>query len=99
VSRKFKLNTEQEIAFMIMVKTFALCKTYVNVDMDTLQEPFPLHMFLTGPGGTGKTHVIKALMAIMKGFDSMYSLQFLAPTGSAAALNNGMTIHKAFGLS
>ncbi|PBL03892.1 hypothetical protein ARMGADRAFT_882887, partial [Armillaria gallica] len=96
---KFKLNTKQEIAFMIMAKTFALHKTYVNVDMDTLQEPFSLHMFLTGPGGTGKTHVIKALMAVMKGFDSTYSLQFLVPTGSAAALNNGMMIHKAFGLS
>ncbi|KAK0431620.1 hypothetical protein EV421DRAFT_1742971 [Armillaria borealis] len=71
VSRKFKLNAEQEIAFMIMSKTFALHKTFVNVDMNTLEEPFPLHMFLTGPGRTG----------------------------SAAALNDGMTIHKAFGIS
>ncbi|KAK0448216.1 hypothetical protein EV421DRAFT_1662700, partial [Armillaria borealis] len=99
VSRKFKLNAEQEIAFMIMSKTFALRKTFVNVDMNTLEEPFPLHMFLTGPGRTGKTHVIKALMAVMRGFDSTHSLWFLAPTGLAAALNDGMTIHKAFGIS
>lgn len=99
VSCKFKLNNKQEIAFMIMAKTFALCKTYVNVDMNMLEELFPLCMFLTGPSGMGKTHVIKALMAIMKGFDSMYSLRFLTPTGSAVALNDGMTIHKAFGLS
>ncbi|SJL12733.1 uncharacterized protein ARMOST_16164 [Armillaria ostoyae] len=82
-----------------MAKTFALHKTFVNVNMDTLEEPFPLRMFLTGPGGTGKTHVIKALMAVMKGFNSAHALRFLAPTGSAAALNDGMTIHKAFGLS
>ncbi len=84
---------------MIMAKMFALRKTFVNVDMDTLEEPFPLHMFLTGPGGTGKTHIIKALIAVMRGFDSEHLLKFLAPTGSVAALNDGMTIHKAFGLS
>ncbi len=99
VSHQFKLNDEQNIAFTIMAKTFALRKTFVNVDMDTLEEPFPLHMFIMGPGGMGKTHVIKALMAVMKGFDSAHALRFLAPTGLAAALNNGMTIHKAFGLS
>ncbi|KAK0431161.1 hypothetical protein EV421DRAFT_1912130 [Armillaria borealis] len=38
-------------------------------------------------------------MAVMRGFDSTHSLWFLAPTGSAAALNNGMMIHKAFGIS
>ncbi len=84
---------------MIMPKMFLLCKTFVNVDMDTLEKPFPLHMFLTGLGGMGKTHVIKALIAVMQGFDLEHLLKFLAPTGSVAALNDGMTIHKAFRLS
>ncbi|KAK0432389.1 hypothetical protein EV421DRAFT_1719583, partial [Armillaria borealis] len=84
--QKFKLNTEQEIAFRIMADTF----------IKREPEPFPLHMFLTGPGGTGKTHVIKALCDVMDAFGYRHAVRFIAPTGSAAALNNGLTVHKAF---
>ncbi|KAH7909516.1 hypothetical protein BJ138DRAFT_977510, partial [Hygrophoropsis aurantiaca] len=57
-----------------------------------------LHMLLTGPGGTGKSHVVGALHALMSRYGKGHLLRFLAPTGSAAANIDGMTVHKAFGL-
>ncbi|PBK58945.1 hypothetical protein ARMSODRAFT_848543, partial [Armillaria solidipes] len=57
-----------------------------------------LRMFLTGPGGTRKTHVIKALCDVMDAFGYGHAVRFIAPTGSAAAPNDGLTVHKAFGI-
>ena len=56
-------------------------------------------MFLEGPGGTGKTHVLKALQNLMCIFGCAHRIHFLAPTGGAAALVDGQTIHKGLGLS
>ena len=58
----------------------------------------PLRMLLTGPGGTGKTHVVKALWGVMAEYGCQHLLRLLAPTGSAASLIEGMTIHKGFGI-
>ncbi|KDQ05683.1 hypothetical protein BOTBODRAFT_89418, partial [Botryobasidium botryosum FD-172 SS1] len=52
-----------------------------------------LRMFMTGPGGTGKTHVVKALQALMSLYGCSHCIRFLAPTGTAAALIDGTTIH------
>ncbi|KIO27737.1 hypothetical protein M407DRAFT_47174, partial [Tulasnella calospora MUT 4182] len=52
-----------------------------------------LKMMMTGPGGTGKTHVIRALTALMSLYGCSHRIRFLAPTGSAASLIEGMTIH------
>jgi hypothetical protein len=53
---------------------------------------------MTGPGGTGKTHVVKAVKEVMGHYGSAHKIQFLAPTGSAASLIDGMTIHKGLGI-
>ncbi|KAK0479741.1 hypothetical protein IW261DRAFT_1296539, partial [Armillaria novae-zelandiae] len=87
-SNRFKLNQKQDMAFRIMAHTVT----------SNEPEPYPMRLFLTGPGGTGKTHVIKALISIMERCGDGHAFRFLAPTGSAAAINNGMTVHKAFGL-
>jgi hypothetical protein len=55
-------------------------------------------MLLTGPGGTGKTHIIKAVKEVMCHYQMEYAIRFLVPTGSAAALIDGMTIHKGLGI-
>lgn len=55
----------------------------------------PLHMFLTGPGGTGKPHIISALHLLMTIYGGEHKLHFLSPIGSAASLIDGMTIHNA----
>lgn len=51
-------------------------------------------MFMTGPGGTGKTHVVNAVKKFMAYYHCDHKLWFLAPMGSAASLINRMTIHK-----
>ncbi|KAF8231124.1 hypothetical protein L208DRAFT_1278606 [Tricholoma matsutake] len=53
-----------------------------------------MRMLLSGPGGTGKTHVVNAVQQIMKIYGYQHSIHFLAPSGSAASLIDGMTIHK-----
>lgn len=50
--------------------------------------------FITGPGGSGKSHIIHQIKETM-GEDSL----FLAPTGIAALNIDGMTAHKAMGLA
>lgn len=57
-----------------------------------------MHLLLTGPGGTGKTHVVKGLKAVMAAYGCEHKIRFLAPTGSAASLIDGMTIHKGLGI-
>lgn len=53
---------------------------------------------MTGPGGTGKSHSIKALKCCMDLYGSGHRLRLLAPTGSAASLIGGMTCHKGLAL-
>ena len=62
-------------------------------------------MFLSGPGGVGKSHVIKLvhsdtlkLLKLSGAFepDNVIALLTTAPTGVAAFNINGMTLHSAF---
>ncbi|KAG2739416.1 hypothetical protein P692DRAFT_201653152, partial [Suillus brevipes Sb2] len=91
----FKLNEAQWKAFRII--TSHVVASYVAKELNT--EPVrQLMMLLTGPGGTGKTHVVKAVQAVMRHYGCAHLIRFLAPTGSAAALIDGMTVHKGLGL-
>jgi len=92
VGSKFGLNKKQWIAFCLIACSFI--KTHVSMS----ENPQPIRILLTGPGGTGKTHVVNALRALMAEYGSEHMLRFLAPTGSAASLIDGMTIHKGFGI-
>lgn len=58
----------------------------------------PLRMLMTGHGGTDKTYVVKALQKVMMMYGCEHRIRFLAPTGSAASLVNGMTVHKGLGI-
>ena len=53
---------------------------------------------MSGPGGTGKTHCVFALQMLMTCYRCQHLLHFVVPTGSAAAIIDGSTIHKAFGI-
>ena len=59
----------------------------------------PLQMFMTGPGGTGKTHAVKALQKLMSLHKLQHLIRFLGPTGLSAKQIGGTTIHKGLGLS
>ena len=54
---------------------------------------------MTGPGGIGKTHAMKALQKLMTLHKLQHLIWFLGPTGSSAKKIGGTTIHKGLGLS
>ncbi|KDR83304.1 hypothetical protein GALMADRAFT_17474, partial [Galerina marginata CBS 339.88] len=83
---KFSLNTEQECAFRIVANHATLHKTE------------PLKIYLGGMGGTGKSQVIKALIAFFELRKEKHRIMILAPTGSAAALLERSTYHSALGI-
>ena len=56
-------------------------------------------MFLTGPGGTGKTYVIGGLTKLMVSYNCEHHIRYLAPTGGVAKLIGSMTIHKGLGIA
>ena len=61
----------------------------------------PYHVFLSGPGGVGKSHVIKLIhsdtLKLSGTFEPGDVIALLtAPTGVAAFNINGMTLHSAF---
>jgi hypothetical protein len=92
VGSKFGLNKKQWISFRLVACSFI--KTHASMS----DNPQPICILLTGPGGTGKTHVVNALRTLMAEYGSEHTLCFLAPTGSAASLIDGMTIHKGLGI-
>ncbi|KAG1904464.1 uncharacterized protein F5891DRAFT_945947, partial [Suillus fuscotomentosus] len=88
------LNQQQWIAFHIIANFFV--KRHVDGCSDDAD---CLTMLMMGPGGTGKTHVVKAVRAVMQYYGCGHMIRFLAPTGSAAALIDGMTVHKGLGIT
>ena len=95
IGEKYNLQSQQWIAFRIITNSFL--QNHILKEKK-LQEREPLRMFLTGPGGTGKTHVVKAVQNVMEHYGAGHTIRFLAPTGSGASLINGMTIHKGLGI-
>ncbi|KAJ3834826.1 hypothetical protein F5878DRAFT_544224, partial [Lentinula raphanica] len=90
ISRKFTLNEQQQHAYHI------ISLSVLNRDVFHLSEwkhKPPLRMLLTGPGGTGKSHVVHAVRELMTYFGLAHTIRFMAPTGSAAKLINGTTVH------
>ena len=74
-------NPEQERAFTIVAE---------HILQKDLQQ---LLMFITGIGGSGKTHVIKAILDVFVKSGRYQEILVSAPTGSAACLIDGYTIH------
>ena len=94
---QWKLNSKQRLAFKIAADCF---KDIIDERcLSGTISSTPLHMLMEGPGGTGKTHVINALKSLLDKYDCGHKIRFLAPTGGAAALINGQTIHKGLGIA
>jgi hypothetical protein len=91
IGKEHHLNSQQWIAFRIICHSF-IARHVLKYDALSLNEP--LRLFMTGPGGTGKTHVVKAVQKVMEYYGVAHTIRFLAPTGSAASLIDGMTVHK-----
>lgn len=74
-------NSEQLRAFKIIA----------NKVLSTSQEQ--LLLYVSGVGGTGKSHVIKAIVALFSRLERREELFLAAPTGIAAVLIGGQTLH------
>ena len=71
-----------------------------NLSCKTTKERLPFHIFLTGDGGAGKSHLVKTIYHAMHklllrhgGSPEKARILLLAPTGVAAININGTTIH------
>ena len=84
---KFLLNTEQERAFRILA------------NHASSKKPEQLKMYLGGMAGTGKSQVIKALIAFFQTRNESHRIVVMAPTGNAAALVGGSTYHSVLGIN
>lgn len=74
-------NEEQVTAFRIVGKHV------LRANKDQLL------MFLAGIGGSGKTHVVNAIRELFSRLEQDSKLKLSAPTGCAAVLIHGQTIH------
>ena len=87
------LNTEQ---CHIVMYNRAWCKSYISAERHGV--------FLSGPGGKGKSHVVHHIQRDLSYFfkhtvkpdDDQPIVLITAPTGSAAFQIGGSTIHSAF---
>jgi hypothetical protein len=59
VASEFGLNNKQQVAYR-MICDFFIAR-YVNRQIGAGNVGGQLTMLMTGPGGTGKTHVVKAV--------------------------------------
>ena len=96
------LNTEQH---HIVMYNRAWCKSYINaVRHEDKKKGY--RIFLSGPGGTGKSHIVHLIQRDKSHFfkhtvkpdDNQPIVLITAPIGSAAFQIWGSTIHSAFPL-
>jgi hypothetical protein len=81
ICNEFNLNEKQQIA----IKYF-LAKT-INTNIDQRR------IYVGGEGGTGKSRIIAAAIKYFEVINKSGELFVSAPTGSAAKVINGLTIH------
>lgn len=72
--------------------------------MTCYEDHEPLQIFLTGPAGSGKTFVLRALMETLNRFSQQHNSRdnayvACASTGKAASAINGTTLHHAYHLT
>ena len=92
------LNDEQPKVFDVLHKW---SRDYIkSLRSKTIQILNPFHLFITGGGGVGKSHLIKMIyMSLNKGmmYKGVYPekprILLLAPTGVPAVHINGTTVH------
>ncbi len=97
------LNSEQRFTYDIVL---TWCRKLIK-NMNSLkpQQVKPIHLFVTGGGGAGKSHLIKTIHhTALKTFrhtsfcGSLPTVLLMAPTGVAAINIDGMTINTALGI-
>ena len=97
------LNNKQRYAYDVVL---SWCRNKM-ANLNTLKpsKVDPIHVFVTGGGGAGKSHLIKAIYhTVTKTFrhapmnPALPSVLLMAPTGVAAININGTTVHTALAI-
>ena len=83
VHAKFFLDTNEE----------QLCVFRIAAEHFVFSMMEQMLLFITGIGETGKSHIIKAIIALFKQCSCLENPLLSAPTGSTAMLIDGYTIH------
>ena len=105
LNAKIRLLNQRQREYFEVIYNWA--KSFVkNLSSVTTIQIDPLHIFLTGGAGTGKSHLIKTIYhALTKVFSyramtlDKPKVLLVAPTGVAAVVNNnGITIHTSLGI-
>ena len=88
---RFHLNDKQ-------AKTFShIARNVARIFSEPKPETEPFRILISGPAGTGKSVIVKAVTAFMTDQGCRASLRIVACWGSAAALVDGETLSHAFG--
>ena len=87
VAKKFSLNTAQSAVFNLVIESLFIVSILQRL------------IYMGGEGGTGKTRVIQAIVYYFSINQKRHELLLAAPTGSAACLINGETIHRLLKIS
>ena len=97
------LNSQQRKAYNLAL-TWCRNKIKNTNSLKPVQVP-PVHLFITGGGGAGKSHLIKAIYhTVTKSFrytsmnPELPTVLLMAPTGVAAINISGTTIHTALAI-
>jgi hypothetical protein len=91
IATKRGLNREQRIAFY-RIGTHFLQQLATLAD-PSIETVAPLRMFIEGPGGTGKTHIIQAVQELFAHRKRSNWMEMMAFMGSAASAIGGRTMH------
>jgi hypothetical protein len=88
ISKQFTLNAEQHLAFFKVGQTLLQELNYPETEI----QPPQLLAYIGGPGGTGKSQVIKAIQHLFSHCGRSQWLKSSAYTGTAAANISGSTL-------
>ena len=89
--RKYSLNKKQQKAFEMSIQNV--------IKRHKKEETRQLIGYIGGPGGTGKSQVIKAIVDFHKKMKLKHTLKLTAHTGTASKHIGGSTCHTLFGYS
>ena len=91
-----QLSDEQRKVFNLLVSHIQERKRYDQGEV--AEKPNPLYLFVTGPGGTGKSFLISVIneYLLRASYHNNVTVIKTAPTGVAAYNIQGVTLHRAF---
>ena len=91
ISEKYSLNKKQKVAFDLAIHNV--------IKRERGETTKQVIGYIGGPGGTGKSQVIKAIVAFHEEIKAKRKLKLTAYTGTAAKHIGGSTTHALFGIN